>query len=227
MMKTSGGSPSTMIATLPDPLPEGVEYTVPEHIKNDAGDLFAYICAICYGNDSLPLAEYFKVSRQTFWVWRKTGKGVPDNYRDEVEALLKKPESTRFRLPKNATIDDIMRPPRGPSVPTRNPTPNHNLIDLFHRICSNEDMGHGTLNTIISQMSRPVSNPYVFYRWAWAMGGVPRSYVSAFLTALMQLRIYELYGFSSSESVNWEAWAERALVAPHDHLREDGDDETD
>lgn len=227
MIKTSDGTPSTTVATLSDPLPEGVDYTVPEDIKKDAGDLFAYICAVCYGRDSLPLAEYFGVSRQTFWVWRKTGKGVPDNYRDDVVSLVRKPNSTRFRLPTNAKVDDIMRAPRGPSVPVRNPTPNHKLIDLFHRICSHEDMGQGTLHTIISQMSRPVSNPYVFYRWAWSMGGVPRSYVAAFLTALMQLRIYELYGFNASNSVNWEAWAEDHLVAPYDDDRDEGDDETD
>lgn len=220
-------SPSTTISTLPDPLPEGVPYSVPEEVKRDAGDLFAYICAICYGHDSLPLADHFGVSRQTFWVWRKTGKGVPDNYRDEVEALLAKPKSTRFRLPTNAVMEDIMRAPRGPSIPVRHPKPNHHLIDLFHRICANENMGHGTLNTIISQMSRPVSNPYVFYRWAWSMGGVPRSYVSAFLTALMQLRIYELYDYSQSESVNWEAWAERVLAAPHEEPITESDKDAD
>lgn len=213
-----------MIATLPDPLPKGVDYTVPEHIKKDAGDLFAYICAVCYGHDSLPLAVFFKVSRQTFWVWRKTGKGVPNTYLDKVEELVAHPAKTRFRLPTNATIKDIMRPKREASVPPRLPTANLNLIDLFHRVCSAENMGHGALNTIISQMARPVSNPYVFYRWAWSMGGVPRSYVSAFLTALMQLRIYELYGFNASNSVNWEAWAEDNLVAPYD---DDRDNETD
>lgn len=213
-----------MIATFPDQLPEGVDYTVPENIKNDAGDLFAYICAICYGHDSIALAEYFEVSRQTFWVWRKTGKGVPYNYFDKVVEALNNPTQSRFRLPKNATVEDIMRPKRGPSVPQRTPSANHSLIDLFHRICSDESMGHGALNTIISQMSRPVSNPYIFYRWAWSMGGVPRSYVAAFLTSLMQLRIYELYGFNASNSVNWEAWAEQHLVAPYD---DESDNEAD
>ena len=207
---------TTMLDPLPDQVPAGESYTVPEEVKADPGDLFAYACAACYGTDILPLTTFFKVSRQTFWIWRKHGKGVPEVYRSEMERLIRA-KSEPFRLPENATLDDMMRPPRGQqAAPGRQPAQNHALLDMLNRICSSEAFGQGTLKTLIGQMSRPVSNPYVFYRWAWAMGGVPRSYLSAFLTALMQLRIYTLYDFTEGNAVAWEGWATQALTAPHD-----------
>lgn len=218
--------PKTMLDPLPERLPAGRTYTVPKEIKSDPGDLFAYICAICYGKDDvLLLAEYFKVTRQTFWIWRKHGKGVPDAYREAVEALIEseEPPADLFRMPRNATVDHIMREPRGQNVPARlAPSQNHNLIELLNRVCNSEDFGHSSLKTMIRQMSRPVSNPYVFYRWAWANGGVPRSYLSAFITALMQLKVWELYGYSEGNRVQWEGWAESNLAAPHDY--DDDDD---
>lgn len=207
---------TTMLDPLPDELPPGTPYEVPENIASDPGDCLAYVCAICFGENVLVLTDYFDVSRQTFWIWRKNGMGVPDTYRERVEELLKEKKKpySHFRLPTNATIDHIMRPRRGPGVPVREPTQNFDLIDLLHRICASDKFGHTTLKTIISQMARPVSNPYVFYHWAWAKGGVPRSYVSAFLTALMQLRIYELYGFQEGNKVGFESWVTKRLAAP-------------
>lgn len=213
-MKHSRATSSlTIISSLPDPLPEGVAYTVPAAIKVDAGNLLAYVSAICFGDDNLRLSDHFGVSRQTFWNWRKKGNGVPEKHRRKVEELLANPGNTQFRLPTNSVIDDVIRSARKPSVPMRQAKPNYHLIDLLHRICAAENMGFGTLNTIISQMSRPVSNPSVFYLWAWSLGGVPRSYVSAFMTALMQLRIYELYDFSQFKSTTWLTWAEREFIA--------------
>lgn len=205
-----------MIDPLPDQLEPGATYVVPDEILTDPGDCLAYICAICFGDDVLKLTNYFDVSRQTFWIWRKHGKGVPDTYRDRVVKLLaeKGEPYSFFRLPENATIDNIMRPPRGQAVPVREPSQNYDLIDLLHRICASPEFGHTTLKTLISQMARPVSNPYVFYHWAWAKGGVPRSYVAAFLTALMQLRIYTLYGYSEGNKVAWEGWVAGKLSAP-------------
>lgn len=220
-MTTHAPRSSTMLDPLPEQLLPGTPYEVPDDIATDPGDCLAYVCAICFGDDVLKLTNYFDVSRQTFWIWRKHGKGVPDTYRERVEELLqeKKEPYSHFRLPTNATIDHIMRPPRGPGVPVRQPTQNFELIDLLHRICASDEFGHRTLKTIISQMARPVSNPYVFYHWAWAKGGVPRSYVEAFLTALMQLRIYTLYGYVEGNKVQWEGWAKAKLSAP------EGDDE--
>lgn len=217
MPETAAKRPATtMLDPLPERVPAGESYTVPEDVKADPGDLFAYACAACYGPDILRLTEFFEVSRQTFWIWRKHGKGVPEVYRPQMEKLVRS-KSEPFRLPENATLDDMMRPPRGQQVvPAREPAQNHALLDMLNRICASEAFGYGTLKTLIGQMSRPVSNPYVFYRWAWAMGGVPRSYVSAFLTALMQLRIYTLYDFTEGNAVAWEGWAAQALVAPHD-----------
>lgn len=213
-----------MLDPLPEQLPEGTPYHVPDDIRDDPGDLFAYICAICYGNDVRLVWEYFQVTRQTFWIWRKHGKGVPENYRKKLDRLIAetRPPHHRFRLPENATVEHLMRPPRGQhTTAAREPSQNYHLIELLHRICSQPKFGHATLKTIISQMSRPVSNPYVFYRWAWAFGGVPRSYVAAFVTALMQLRIYELYDYTDHTRVQWEGWAERTLAAP------EGADETE
>lgn len=226
-MPTSVGTkiPTTMLDPLPERLPPGVCYEVPEEVKADPGDLFAYICAACYGKDDvLLLANHFKVSRQTFWIWRKHGKGVPAGYRDAVEEMIETESSPNnmFRMPDNATVDDIMREPRGQNVPSRAPSQNHALIDLLNRICNSPDFGHAALKTLIRQMSRPASNPYVFYRWAWAIGGVPRSYVSAFITALMQLKVWELYGYTEGNRVQWEGWAEKVLAAPVD---EDDDDD--
>lgn len=219
---------STMLDPLPDQLGAGVAYTVPEHVKADPGDLFAYIGAICYGPDILAVMDFFDVSRQTFWIWRTHGKGVPAAYREKVEALIaeKSPPYDLFRMPTNATVDDIMRPPRGQGSPKKRvPAQNHALIDLLHRICASPEFGHSTLKTLISQMARPVSNPYVFYRWAWAIGGVPRSYNTAFLTALMQLQVWKLYDYTDGNRAAWEGWAERALAAPV--TAEDTEDDDD
>lgn len=213
---------------LPEQLPPGVPYSVPTEIKDDPGDLFAYICAACGGNDFNDLISHFKVSRQTFWIWRKHGKGVPLSYReDAVKAFTPTgPKSEQvFRLPTNATVDDIIRRSRGQqNAPRpRDPVQNPHLIDLLHRICNTPELGHAALKTLVGQMSRPVSNPHSFYRWAWVIGGVPRSYVGPFFTALMQLRIYELYGYSEGNRVQWESWAEGHLLAP-DNAEDDDED---
>jgi hypothetical protein len=201
---------------LPEKVPPGEPYSVPDTLLENPGHLFAYICAACYGSDVLKLTEFFDVSRQTFWIWRKTGMGVPEPYRPDVERLIADPQQP-FRLPENATIDDFMRPPRDQqSGPVREPKQNFHLISLLHAICDHEEFGHATLPTLIGQMSRPVSNPYVFYRWAWAVGGVPRSYVPAFITALMQLRVYTIFGYTEGNAVQWEGMNTRTLAAPID-----------
>ena len=109
-----------MIDPLPGQLPSGTPYEVPLEIAADPGDCLAYVCAICFGDDVLKLTTYFSVSRQTFWIWRKHGKGVPDTYRRRVEELLQEKTEpySHFRLPTNATIDHIMRPPAGRACPS-------------------------------------------------------------------------------------------------------------
>ena len=216
MTATPPAPTATMIDPLPEQLAPSTPYEIPDDIAADPGDCLAYICAVCYGDDVLKLTDYFNVSRQTFWIWRKHGKGVPDTYRDRVKSLLaeKREPYKNFRLPTNLTLEAIMRPPKGQPAPVREPSQNHDLIDLLHRICSAEEFGHQKLKIIKRQMARPVSNPYVFYQWAWSKGGVPRSYVSAFLTALMQLRVYTLYGYTEGNAVAWQGWAAKRLAAP-------------
>lgn len=214
-----------MLEDLPESIPYGKAYKIPPEIAVDPGDAFAYICAICFEPEEiLPLAKYFGVSRQTFWIWRCHGKGVPDQYRETVEALLTEVDEPlrKFRLPSRTKIDMIMRPPRGSSAVGRQPTQNYNLLDLLQRICEADEFGQTTLKTIIDMMSRPVSNPYVFYQWGWSKGGVPPSYVTSFFTVLMQLQIYRLYGFEEGNAPAWEKWAETNLIAPSDD--DEGDD---
>lgn len=202
--------------SLPPKLAPGVDYTVPEDIKTDPGDFFAYVWATCYGNDVSKIKQHFDdISRQSFWIWRRHGKGVPRNYLPHLEKLVKD-ETEPFRLPTNAVIEDLLRPVSGkPTASKREDAkPNQDLLGLLSRITKDDTLGNAALPAIQKLMARPVKNPYRFYLWAWLVGGVPASYLDSFLTALMQLGIYRLYGFGEGNKVAWFAWAEKALAIP-------------
>lgn len=213
MPASAAKPPTVMLDPLPDQLDPGVPYTVDEAIKADPGDLFAYVCAVCYGPDVLRLKDVFGISRQTLWIWRRHGKGVPRIYEPKLSKLLAS-RTEPFRLPLNAEMEDLLRHEARTETVSRELKQNHALLDLLHRIVASPDFGPTTLLLLTDQMARPVKNPYVFYRWAWAMGGVPRTYLPSFVTALMQFQVYALYDYAEGNRVQWADWAERVLAAP-------------
>ena len=206
----------------PDILEADASFDVPEEIRSDPGSLLSYILTRCYGSKVDDFAKAIEVSRQSVWIWRKPGKGVPGSKKTKLKRTIASRDAA-FRLPNNATVDDLIRiePERKTKKDKdkdedKDGIQNLPLVDLLGRICSSERFGPGTLTTLKFMMARPVSNPYVFYRWAWSLGGVPRSYVSSFMIALMQLRIYELYGFDEENATAWESWASDAFALPPD-----------
>lgn len=215
-----------MLDSLPAKLPRGERYVVPEEVRADPGDLFAYVMAVCYGSDADYIAKAtLRISRQTYWIWRTRGKGVPADKRHVLVDLLLDPRQA-FRLPDNvASVDEMLRAPRSTRTsPARVPVKNYHLIDLLNRIVGAPEYGDPIFDAIIRHMARPVSNPYVFYRWAYAAGGVPASYMPSFLMALMQLRIYSLYGYTDANRAGWDGWAALHLAAPEGAEDTDDDD---
>jgi|JRYH01.1.fsa_nt_gb hypothetical protein len=206
--------------SLPGPLPPDADFMAPEEYLSDPGTLLAYTLALTYGKDVTPFAKYFNMSRQSIWHWRHAGTGgIPEDHRATLERCAADPDQP-FRPASNATLDHYIKASnrRGsPPSPTKAIT-NDDLLNLLDTISTNPELGRRTLWAIVKRMSRRVENPFLFYRWGFLNGGVPRTYVTPFITALLELNIHELYDMDHSD---FEAWARRQLPSP-ESSNEDG-----
>lgn len=199
-------------------VPAPQAYDAPPEALEDRGELFAFIMASCYGPVPGTLLDSMNISRQTMWSWRQPGAGVPKDREDDIRALIANPKEP-FRLPRNATIEMILRPVRGraPLICVRNPY----LVDLLLMMVSGKvsNLSAGTLDAIINTHMHGIRGPHIFWRWAYAGGGVPTSHIIRFENALFH------YGLPAAMNMSEESFSEymaTKLAAP-----DTGDPDTD
>lgn len=203
-------------------IPAPTAYDAPADVLHDRGNLFAFIMATCYGTVPGTLLAKMDISRQTMFAWRQPGAGVPYDRKEDIEKLIDDPEEP-FRLPSNADIDLILRPLRGrtPQVVIRNPY----LIDLLMMIVSGRvhNLSAGTLDGIIKTHMHGIKGPHIFFRWAYASGGVPASHITRFQNAMHHYGVPPAMNMSEAA---FNAYLNDKLAA-HDAAGagDDGDDD--
>lgn len=197
------------------PYPE--PYAAPAELLGDRGLLFAFIMASCYGTVPAALLDKLQISRQTMWAWRQPGAGLPHDRIPDIERLIADPTEP-FRLPTNACLEQIIRPLRGRASLAS--IRNQFLVDLLILIVSGHHLNlqgpYGAINVstldgIITTHMHGIRGPHIFWRWAYAGGGVPPSHIARFQRAMVDYGIPQILNMDEQA---FDLWMTAHLVAP-------------
>lgn len=166
------------------------EFDVPDAIIADAGRCFDYCISQSYprhATGSIP--RHFNVSRQTFWVWRQPRNGVPSERRDTLKALIDSRDEP-FRLGRNITLDHLINK-SAKKVTGAAGSRNDALLVILTQIVSGNHppMSRSTLELMIETHMYSIRSPHVFWQWAYCNGGIPSTYVSQFIKAMIQTNV--------------------------------------
>lgn len=173
-------------------------YAAPAWLLQDPPALLDFMLKLCCcgGGEIRALAAALEVSRQSLWLWRKPGYGLPRDpaLLERIERALADP-GLPLRLPSNATLEDLVRPER----PKADPGEGHAaLLDFLDRITASADprFGRPCLRRLLDAMNAsapsPLPGPIVFYRWGYGFG-VPKPQIRRFAEAAAALELNELY----------------------------------
>lgn len=168
----------------PDQLPPDEPYDVPDDIKGDRGLTLAYVISACYGTSIYSLMDHFDASRQTIFVWRQPGAGIPYSRKAELESLLKD-KNEPFRLARNIELKHILKPPRRSAKISHGVRRNPDLLRLVLNITESD------LIDALSEQLGPNIAQHTMFKWALSTGGVPTNHIVRVLTAMIEIGVPE------------------------------------
>lgn len=169
----------------------------PAEVLNDPGRAFSWVVAACCGENTRSLSDELDLTRQTLWLWRQPGAGVPRSRRGEIEAMIANPDHP-LRLPEGMTIDHIMRAGRVKSDDVGGTRENTRLLDFLFAIANRPGKHpYGVFGSIAATHLQRGINPGVFFQWGFTMGGVPTTYAPAVRSAMIQYGLHHVLGMEA------------------------------
>lgn len=145
-----------------------------------------------------PLAEFMQVKRQTVWYWMQIG-GVPRERRDDFVRFCAESE---IKFPPGKSLDDYIhdtvaylgRPPKNENREKENRA----LIVLLSDLCANRNYGLAFIEHLAKYYLRlPIHR---LFKWAYDDGGVPKSKINEFATALLAEEVNVFMGIEDEDA---------------------------